>query len=366
MGGVLITHGKLIDFLCMISAIANLRRLAHFDVRANRISELPCCLTTLKELESLGISNNPLTFPPLSIASRGLPHILAFLSVRGEDTSPESPDSPFSGLAVTPKISVVVPRYSGSEEEEEEERMPPEQEMKEVPETKASPSPSVRPRHLASNWWRIPSSQSPQAPPEHPLRLPEYELHNGQKLKSARLFVDLKRYMQRPRMGPLGDRFLFPIHIQHHLCLLHRLKSPTPFNDHLAPDRLDSTLPFTKKQLGDDQERSQVLPIPATQPRVTRPAMYLPDEDSESDDSDDSESDLVSPPLHRPCPPKSRPHTQSRQEAEISSRSTVYRPPPTVNRRNGAANYGQAQAYDSPSDSIGNPRGRLPRARPLS
>nr|VZI27953.1 unnamed protein product [Spirometra erinaceieuropaei] len=132
-------------------AIANLRRLVHFDVRANRIDELPRCLIDLKELESLAISNNPLTFPPLTIASRGLPHILAFLSVRGEGSSPESPDTDGSRLAVTPNISALVPGYSGSEEE----RALPDQEMKKVPETETTLSPSMKQRNPASSWWRV-------------------------------------------------------------------------------------------------------------------------------------------------------------------------------------------------------------------
>ncbi|BHF69431.1 hypothetical protein SprV_0301247500 [Sparganum proliferum] len=132
-------------------AIANLRRLVHFDVRANRIDELPRCLIDLKELESLSISDNPLTFPPLTIASRGLPHILAFLSVRGGGSSPESPNTDGSRLAVTPHISVVVPGYSGSEEE----GASPDQEMKEVPETETALSPSMKQRDSASGWWRV-------------------------------------------------------------------------------------------------------------------------------------------------------------------------------------------------------------------
>ncbi|KAL7059390.1 hypothetical protein AAHC03_013594 [Spirometra sp. Aus1] len=132
-------------------AIANLRRLVHFDVRANRIDELPRCLIDLKELESLAISDNPLTFPPLTIASRGLPHILAFLSVRGEGSSPESPDTDGSRLAVTPNISALVRGYSGSEEE----RALPDQEMKEVPETETTLSPSMKQRNPASSWWRV-------------------------------------------------------------------------------------------------------------------------------------------------------------------------------------------------------------------
>ncbi len=47
--------------------ISNLTRLAHLDVRGNRIFRLPTVLKDLPLLEDLDVSDNPLAYPPLNV-----------------------------------------------------------------------------------------------------------------------------------------------------------------------------------------------------------------------------------------------------------------------------------------------------------
>uniref|UniRef100_A0A5K3EPT8 Calponin-homology (CH) domain-containing protein n=1 Tax=Mesocestoides corti TaxID=53468 RepID=A0A5K3EPT8_MESCO len=70
--------------------IDKLTRLESLNCQRNHISRLPSSITQLEMLEDLEISENPLIFPPLSIASRGLVHILAYIS-KNEDPQETGP-----------------------------------------------------------------------------------------------------------------------------------------------------------------------------------------------------------------------------------------------------------------------------------
>ncbi|CAL8082891.1 unnamed protein product [Calicophoron daubneyi] len=61
------------------SEISHLTLLRTLDLRATWLLELPQTLPQMKFLETLEVNGNPLKSPPLSIVSRGLPHIMAYL-----------------------------------------------------------------------------------------------------------------------------------------------------------------------------------------------------------------------------------------------------------------------------------------------
>nr|CDS19080.1 leucine rich repeat and calponin y [Echinococcus granulosus] len=60
--------------------IHKLENLLSLNCQQNRIYHLPNSLAQMKMLEEFDVLDNPLVFPPFNIISRGLAHILAFLS----------------------------------------------------------------------------------------------------------------------------------------------------------------------------------------------------------------------------------------------------------------------------------------------
>ncbi|VDL98775.1 unnamed protein product [Schistocephalus solidus] len=303
------------------------------------------------------------------IASRGLPHILAFLSVRGAGPSPESPSTSCSRLNFTSNISVVVPWYSGSDVDEEDE-VPPDQEMKEIPERKALSTTSVKPRDPAANWWRVTAQRTFTA--GSPCRSPHGKA------------VDLKfsRDSSTPASAPLTASRLPPKpalrsrHVSDSVAAsaFPNLADDSGDDDTKWKQYADShfsrsvpmpsffmgddeftppDFPYDQNQSGEDQESSQDLSVPVAQPRATRTAMYLPGEEFDFT-SEDSDFELADRLLHQSSSSKSRLHTQSRREAEGSSRSAFYRPPPATSQRNGhghgAAHSGAFQRVQETSE----------------
>ncbi|VDK21224.1 unnamed protein product [Taenia asiatica] len=70
--------------------IYKLKNLFSLNCQRNQIYQLPNSLAQMKLLQELDVLENPLVFPPFNIVSRGLAHILAFLS-RKEQKAPLHP-----------------------------------------------------------------------------------------------------------------------------------------------------------------------------------------------------------------------------------------------------------------------------------
>lgn len=59
--------------------IQQLKLLRHLNLSYNQIQTLPTEISTLEHLLDIGITGNPLTFPPLDVVFSGITSILAFL-----------------------------------------------------------------------------------------------------------------------------------------------------------------------------------------------------------------------------------------------------------------------------------------------
>ncbi|KAL5960782.1 Cyclic GMP-binding protein C, partial [Taenia solium] len=74
----------------VLANIYKLKNLFSLNCQRNQIYQLPNSLAQMKLLQELDVLENPLVFPPFNIVSRGLAHILAFLS-RKEQKAPLHP-----------------------------------------------------------------------------------------------------------------------------------------------------------------------------------------------------------------------------------------------------------------------------------
>ncbi|KAK4475135.1 hypothetical protein MN116_002221 [Schistosoma mekongi] len=88
--------------------IIGLRHLRILDIHSNQLKQLPTNIRFMLCLERLSLEENPLSFPPLTIITRGIPYIFAYLNQHAECNSNNASCEKFPDSLTEPSTLVVI------------------------------------------------------------------------------------------------------------------------------------------------------------------------------------------------------------------------------------------------------------------